>query len=51
MTGEDWTSIGVRVDTRDRIRSMKRGGESYDELVNRIIDQYDPEKAHSSDEV
>lgn len=37
------TTIGVDETTRERLRSLKRGGESYDRLLNKMADQYDPE--------
>ena len=33
--------IAVRPETRDLIRSMKRGGETYDELLQKMADQYE----------
>ena len=33
--------------TRDVLRAQKRGGESYDELLRKMIEQYDPEPADS----
>lgn len=29
-------------DTRKRLRSLKRGGETFDELLRRMADQYEP---------
>jgi len=36
------TSIKVSKDTRDRVRRLKRGQESYDELLQKMAEQYDP---------
>lgn len=36
--------------TRNRIRDLKRGGESYDELIREMLRQYDPKQALSHDE-
>jgi predicted CopG family antitoxin len=27
---------------RDRLKSLKRGGESYSDLFNRMLEQFDP---------
>jgi hypothetical protein len=35
--------IAVSTETRDLIRSLKRGGETYDQLLRKMIDQYDLE--------
>jgi predicted CopG family antitoxin len=45
MPYESQRTIPVRERTRDRIRSLKRGGESYDEVLHRLMDQagIDPE--------
>lgn len=32
-------------ETRELVRSCKRGGESYDTLLRKMVKQYDPEKA------
>jgi hypothetical protein len=34
--------IAVSTDTRDRIRSKKRGGETYDQLLRKMVRQYEP---------
>jgi len=36
-----YTTIPVQDDTRDAIRELKRGGESYDELLTRMLENYD----------
>lgn len=33
--------IAVTTDTRDLVRSKKRGGETYDELLRKMVRQYD----------
>lgn len=39
------TRLPVASSTRDEIlRPLKRGGESYDELLRRMAAQYDPER-------
>lgn len=40
------TTIGVRRDVLQEIRSMKRGGESYNSLLAKMAEQYDPDAAH-----
>jgi predicted CopG family antitoxin len=32
------TSIQIDAQTRDRLRAAKVGGESYDDLINRLLD-------------
>lgn len=39
--------IAVSTETRNLVRSKKRGGETYDELLQRMSEQYDPEKVRS----
>lgn len=38
-----YTSIKVNPEVRDRVRCLKRGQESYSELLERMAEQYDPE--------
>lgn len=33
--------IYVEPDTRDRLRAAKSGGESYDDVVNRILEEHE----------
>ncbi|AHG05426.1 hypothetical protein HALDL1_16575 [Halobacterium sp. DL1] len=37
--------IAVSTETRNLVRSLKRGGETYDQVLQRMADQYDPENA------
>lgn len=37
------TTIPTFTDTRKRLCALKRGGESYDDLLQRMADQYDPD--------
>lgn len=46
---EPYRPISVRKSVRDRVRSLKRGGESYTELITRMADQYDPDADDSSE--
>lgn len=45
MDGVNETRIRCSKETRDLLKPLKRGGESYDELLRKMIDQYDPEAA------
>ncbi len=38
------TTLSVKPETRDRVRSLKREGITYDELINRMADAYDPDR-------
>lgn len=42
MTG-DRTSIACKRSTLEELRSLKRGGQSYDELLNQLLESVDPE--------
>jgi len=37
--------IAVSSATRDMVRSKKRGGETYDQLLQKMVEQYDPNEA------
>ena len=37
------TSIPVSDNVHERIKNLKRGGESFDELLLKMADQYEPE--------
>lgn len=37
--------IAVTPETRDLIRMQKRGGETYDQLLQKMADQYNPDEA------
>lgn len=37
--------IAVTEETRDAVRDLKRGGETYDELLAKMAAQYDPDAA------
>ena len=36
--------IPCTTETRERIKALKRGGETYEEVLRKMIGQYDPEK-------
>jgi hypothetical protein len=42
------TRLPISTETRERLRTQKRGGESYDDLLQKMIDQYDPESAQKA---
>lgn len=35
----EYATIKLKPGTRDRLRAAKTGGESYDECVNRLLDE------------
>lgn len=37
--------IPVTVQTRQLVKAQKRGGETYDDLLQRMVEQYDPGRA------
>lgn len=43
-------NIPCHKETRNRVRSLKRGGESYDDLLHKMADQYDPEAAREDND-
>ena len=38
------TTIAVSKETRDLVRSKKRGGISYDELIRSVFERYEPDQ-------
>jgi hypothetical protein len=38
-----YTAVSITHDTRDTIRALKRGGESWSTLLEKMAEQYDPE--------
>ena len=38
------TTIGVSRDTHELVKAQKRAGESFDTLLRRMCEQYDPEE-------
>jgi glucan phosphoethanolaminetransferase (alkaline phosphatase superfamily) len=34
-------------ETKNAVQARKRGGEPYDELLQKMLEQYDPDKAHT----
>lgn len=45
MSNGSKSRIPCSRETRKRLLASKRGGETYDELLNKMLEQYDPEKA------
>lgn len=40
------TTLSVTGEVRDEVRSLKTGGETYSELLKRLMEHYDPDEAH-----
>jgi hypothetical protein len=40
--------IPCTTETRKLVKAQKRGGESYDDLLQKMVEQYDPEEAHEN---
>lgn len=38
---QEYTTLSVTPDTRDRVKSLKRGGESYDDVLGRLTEDFD----------
>ena len=45
MSSKHETRIPLSEETRQLVKSCKRGGEAYDTLLRKMVKQYDPEKA------
>lgn len=43
--GDDHTSIALTPSTHRRLKRLKRGGETFDTLLQKMADQYDPAEA------
>lgn len=39
----EYKHIPVKTGTRDAVQALKRGGESYDELLTKMAEQYEPD--------
>lgn len=39
------TRVPCSRDTREQLRACKRGGESFDDLFQKMVEQYDPKEA------
>jgi hypothetical protein len=40
-----WSTLTLRTETYEAVKSMKRGGETYQELMGKMLEQYDPDEA------
>lgn len=47
-TQHDWTSIPVKPETFEAVKRMKRGGETFDELVNKMCERYNPDNPEAN---
>ena len=45
MSNASETRIPVSKETRQLVKSQKRAGERYEDLLRRMVDQYDPAHA------
>jgi uncharacterized membrane protein len=45
------TTISLETETRDRLKALGRKGETYDELVNRLIDHFEEAQAPEEEEI
>jgi len=50
MSKADEARIPVSRETRNLVRSQKRGGENYDSVLRKMVQQYDPERATQAPE-
>jgi len=44
MAESQYASIPVRPETRNMVRSLKRGGQDYDSLIRQMCQQYNPDE-------
>jgi hypothetical protein len=47
--GDPWTSMTVKRSTYRRVKACKRGGETFDQLLAAMSEQYNPESAELSE--
>lgn len=45
MVRDGWVNLAIRPETRELVREQKRGGDSYDDVLRKMVKQYDPEAA------
>jgi hypothetical protein len=45
MTTATESRVPCSTDTRLKLKDAKRGGETYDELFQKMLEQYDPQQA------
>jgi len=41
----DRAQVYCRAETKEMVRALKRGGETFDEVLRRLVEQHDPEAA------
>ena len=41
-TKDEYTAVSITYEIRDRVQALKRGGESWDDLLEKMAEQYDP---------
>jgi len=44
----EYANVSVHPDTRDRLRAAKQGGESYDDVANRLLDEFEGNGAEAT---
>jgi len=44
MTSSTETRIPCSLETRELLKAQKRGGECYNKLLQKMVQQYDPDK-------
>lgn len=49
MPEQEYTTIPVTHETREKVRSLKRGGISYDALVREMAAEYDSQRNGGDD--
>lgn len=42
IRGDEKTKLPCSTETRELLKELKRGGECYDELLRKMVEQYDP---------
>jgi hypothetical protein len=49
MSKRHASRIDCSVESREQVKGQKRGGESYDEVLRKMVEQYDPKAGENSD--
>jgi hypothetical protein len=49
MAADPWTSMTIKKSTYCRVKACKRGGETFDEVLTAMSEQYDPQSAELSE--
>lgn len=45
MSAQEYARPPIQPETRDRLRAAKTGAESFDDVINRLLDAYQAENA------